>query len=200
MLNFAQSAPSNMGVPRGQYQQPQIPAGTRLLATLDLHNVPFCFNPQSQFVAQDQTSGLLKFFFELTVIAPREYAGQKIGGSKPMTEAIQRQMGINGDFAQCAKGDRAVHAIIACDAMVKNRAPEYSISSYRNLDGLVCAVEIGSFKGKTCIRNFLDPTDSRDRNGVQMLIEMAAQSDPGRLPDVPASWPDQPQPDPMAIF
>lgn len=192
MLNFSNATqlPSNDGAPRGQYQQPTIPQGTKLLASFKLHDVPFCYNSQSGYIAADQTTGLLKFFFELTILAPKQYSGQKLGGSKMVTEAVQHQMGIAAnDYSPCAKGDRAVHAIIACDALVKNRQPDYQISTYRNLDGLVCACEVGAFNGKTCIRVFLDPTNPRDRAEVQKLIEQANASDPGRMPDVPSSWP-----------
>lgn len=189
MLNFASSTPTqNDGAPRGQYQQPNIPVGTKLLCNFKLHDVPFCFNPATGFIAADQTSGLLKFFFELKVVAPAQYAGCKLGGSKYVTESIQRKMNIEGDYSQCAKGDKAVHAILACDAMVKGRTPEYEISSYRNLDGLMCACEVGSFKDKLCIRVFLDPTNTRDRGEISRLIEQMNQADPAQMPDVPAHW------------
>lgn len=185
---------SGDGAPRGQYPQPNIPAGTKILATFKLHDVPFCYDAKSAFVAKDTTSGLLKFFFELTILAPQHYSGQKLGGSKMLTEAIQHQMGISAtDYSQCARGDRAVHAILACDAFIKNRQPQYNISSYRQLDGLTCAVVVGEFTGKTCIKAFLDPSDHRDRDSVQKLLSIATANDPGRMPDVPNDWPSPDQ-------
>lgn len=156
-MNFEQSqyAPTNQ-----QYDDSALPVGVPLIGTIQLSAVQWAAPGQPGYVSAAQ-DGLLYFNFELEVVAPAQYAGCRKFGKKPLT--LEKQTANGPTFAdQCAKGDRAVAAILATDAMVKNQRPNWDLQRYEDLNGKVCAFEICLYQGRKYVGKILSPNNPKD--------------------------------------
>lgn len=170
-MNFEQSqyAPCSQ-----QYDDSMLPVGVPLIGTINLSSVQWSAPGQESYVSAGQ-DGLLYFNFELAVVAPAQYAGCKKYGKKPLT--MERQTANGPNFAeQCAKGDRAVAAILATDAMVKNQRPNWDLRSYEELNGKVCAFEICLYQGRKYVGKILSPNNPKDGATLMGLAQQYQQA------------------------
>lgn len=156
-----------------------IPEGTMLVGEIHLPDKSFSTFSGQQYLVQDKFSPLVKFWFDFVVKAPVEYAGRTLSGSKPVCVSLQKMLGVAeypGMAEDCARGDRAVRAILAFDAMARGVPAELSLSDYAELEGRLAAVKMGSWQGRVCMQAFFDPCRAKDKPTCAMLLSVYQQS------------------------
>lgn len=152
-----------------------IPDQTLLLCKLRLEEKSYTCSTEEPYMVKDENyTHLVKFCFSLEVLSPAKWKGRLLEGSKPVTASLQRKFGCDyvGVERDCAKGDRAVKAILAFDCFCKQKPYFCKMSSYAELAGKYCLARIGSFKGIKSVQLFMDPTNDKD---AQMCALMLAQ-------------------------
>lgn len=164
-----------------------IPDGTLLVGEIHLPHLPYSNISEATYMVRDKFSPMVKFCYDFVVKLPAQYAGRTLSGSKPVTASMQRAFGVDipGLEAETGKGDRAVRAILAFDAMARGIPANCQIETYDELEDRLAAVKIGMFQGRPCMQAFLDPMKDKDRPTCELLIQS--------LRSLPAQQPaDQP--------
>lgn len=150
-----------------------IPDGTLLVGEIHLPHLPYSNISEATYMVRDKFSPMVKFCYDFVVKLPAQYAGRTLSGSKPVTASMQRAFGVDipGLEAETGKGDRAVRAILAFDAMARGIPANCQIETYDELEDRLAAVKIGMFQGRPCMQAFLDPMKDKDRPTCELLIQ-----------------------------
>lgn len=161
-----------------EYQAPDLPDGTFLIGVVHLRPVPFS-RDKWPFVAEDVKTGLAKWFFEFSALAPLQHNGIKLQGAKYMdpNQQVARGLGDAPEMMHWAlKGCDTIRRIFLCDNRVRGKQAPLSMEDYHDLEGKVCAVQTTVFQGKTCIKFFLDASNAKDAAIIDGLVAQAKQA------------------------
>lgn len=166
--------------------------GTMLICQIHLVDKQYSdLNPPYLVRDRFDGKGLINWHYDLVAKMPVQYAGRTISGRRPVTASGQRERGVDypGMDQDCLRGDRAVAAILAFDAMIKCVPANMSIDNYDALEARFCAVQVSTWQGRKCVQ-FLSPLRAKDKMTCEMLAE--------RWRAEPAPAPQQASPAPTA--
>lgn len=147
--------------------------GTMLICQIHLADKLYSdLNPPYLVKDRFDGKGLINWHYDLVAKMPVQYAGRTISGRRPVTASGQRERGVDypGMDQDCLRGDRAVAAILAFDAMIKRVPANMSIDNYDALEARFCAVQVSTWQGRKCVQ-FLSPLRAKDKMTCEMLAE-----------------------------
>ena len=147
--------------------------GTMLICQIHLVDKPYS-DMTPAYLVRDRFDqhGLINWHYDLVAKMPVQYAGRTISGRRPVTASGQRERGVDypGMDQDCLRGDRAVAAILAFDALLRRVPANMSIDNYDALEARYCAVQVSTWQGRKCLQ-FLSPLRAKDKMTCEMLAE-----------------------------
>ena len=147
--------------------------GTMLICQIHLVDKPYS-DMTPAYLVRDRFDqhGLINWHYDLVAKMPVQYAGRTISGRRPVTASGQRERGVDypGMDQDCLRGDRAVAAILAFDALLRRMPANMSIDNYDALEARYCAVQVSTWQGRKCLQ-FLSPLRAKDKMTCEMLAE-----------------------------